>query len=116
MSVAADAGTIRRLRSLGVASGWRCLEVGAGGGSIVAYLCREVGPQGSVTAIDIDTRFVDEIDAANLDGWRQLNGWAGFERIYGICVSVDDTPRPRLEGKTASPASTGQADRREATR
>lgn len=45
-----------------------------------------------------------------------VNGWAGFERIYGICVSVDGTPRPRLEGKTASPPTTGQADQREATR
>jgi SAM-dependent methyltransferase len=62
-----DAGSTRRLRALGVASGWRCLEVGAGGGSIAAFLSRQVGPQGSVTAVDIDTRFLEEIDADNLD-------------------------------------------------
>jgi SAM-dependent methyltransferase len=62
-----DPATTRRLRALGVASGWRCLEAGAGGGSIAAFLSRQVGPQGSVTAMDIDTRFVDEIDAGNLD-------------------------------------------------
>ncbi|MGH9035765.1 MAG: class I SAM-dependent methyltransferase [Acidimicrobiia bacterium] len=62
-----DPATTRRLRALGVASGWRCLEVGAGGGSIAAFLSRQAGPQGSVTAVDIDTRFVEEIDADNLD-------------------------------------------------
>jgi SAM-dependent methyltransferase len=62
-----DPATTRRLRALGVASGWRCLEVGAGGGSIAAFLSRQVGPRGSVTAMDIDTRFVNEIDADNLE-------------------------------------------------
>jgi SAM-dependent methyltransferase len=41
--------------------------VGAGGGSIAAFLSRQVGSQGSVTAVDIDTRFVEEIDARNLE-------------------------------------------------
>ena len=41
--------------------------MGAGAGSIADYLCRQVGPQGRVTAIDLDTRFVEEIDADNLD-------------------------------------------------
>lgn len=62
-----DPATTRLLRTLGVASGWRCLEVGAGGGSIAAFLCHQVGAQGTVTAVDIDTRFVQEIDARNLE-------------------------------------------------
>ena len=62
-----DPATTRLLRGLGVAAGWRCLEVGAGGGSIAAFLCHQVGTQGSVTAVDIDTRFVEEIDARNLE-------------------------------------------------
>ncbi|HET7486327.1 MAG TPA: hypothetical protein VFJ85_00260 [Acidimicrobiales bacterium] len=28
-----------------------------------------------------------------------VNGWAGFDRIHGICVSVDGRRRPRSEGK-----------------
>lgn len=28
-----------------------------------------------------------------------VNGWASFDRIYGICVSVEGRPRPRLDGK-----------------
>lgn len=62
-----DPATTRHLRALGVASGWRCLEVGAGGGSIAAFLSRQVGAQGSVTAVDIDTRFVEEIDTGNVE-------------------------------------------------
>jgi hypothetical protein len=31
-----DPGTIRHLEALGFGPGWRCLEVGAGGGSIAA--------------------------------------------------------------------------------
>lgn len=30
-----------------------------------------------------------------------VNGWAGFDRIYGICVAVDGRRRPRIESKTA---------------
>lgn len=62
-----DPGTTRRLSAIGVAPGWRCLELGAGGGSIAEFLCRQVAAEGHVTAADIDTRFIDEIDAANLE-------------------------------------------------
>jgi 2-polyprenyl-3-methyl-5-hydroxy-6-metoxy-1,4-benzoquinol methylase len=62
-----DPGTIGRLEALGVGPGWRCLEVGAGGGSITRWLCTAVGSDGRVCAVDLDTRFVEEIDAGNLD-------------------------------------------------
>lgn len=62
-----DPGTIRHLEALGVVPGWHCLEVGAGGGSIAAWLGRRVGPAGRVLATDIDTRFLDTLDVPNLD-------------------------------------------------
>ena len=62
-----DGGTQDLLRGLGVGSGWSCLEVGAGGGSITAWLCDQVGPQGRVVATDLDTRFVGAIERPNLD-------------------------------------------------
>jgi SAM-dependent methyltransferase len=62
-----DPGTISHLERLGVGPGWRCLEVGAGGGSITAWLCARVAPDGEVVAVDLDTRFVDELDAPNLE-------------------------------------------------
>jgi SAM-dependent methyltransferase len=62
-----DSGSIRRLDALGVGDGWRCLEIGAGGGSITEWLCRRVGPSGYVLATDIDTRFLDVLDFPNLE-------------------------------------------------
>jgi len=29
----------------------------------------------------------------------RVNGWTSYARVYGICTSVDDVPRPRLAGK-----------------
>jgi SAM-dependent methyltransferase len=62
-----DPITIRSLDAIGLEAGWRCLEVGAGGGSVTRMLCDRVGPAGRVAAVDLDTRFVDEIEAENLD-------------------------------------------------
>jgi len=44
-----DPATIEHLRRIGVAPGWRCLELGAGGGSIAAWLARRVGLGGPVS-------------------------------------------------------------------
>lgn len=62
-----DPITTRSLDAIGVKPGWHCLELGGGGGSVTRMLCDKVGPTGRVTAVDLDTRFLDEIDADNLD-------------------------------------------------
>ncbi len=62
-----DAGTKRSLDRVGTTAGWRCLEVGAGAGSIARWLAERVGPAGRVVATDIDTRFIDEFRATNLE-------------------------------------------------
>jgi SAM-dependent methyltransferase len=49
-----DEATVRRLRALGVGAGWRCLELGAGAGSVARWMADEVGPTGRVTAVDRD--------------------------------------------------------------
>ena len=49
-----DPLAVRNLAAVGVASGWRCLEVGAGTGTIARWLADAVGPSGRVTATDID--------------------------------------------------------------
>jgi SAM-dependent methyltransferase len=62
-----DPATRRRMTALGVGSGWACLDVGAGGGSIAQWLCAQVGASGRVVATDIDTRFLDALTEPNLD-------------------------------------------------
>jgi SAM-dependent methyltransferase len=49
-----DPATFRHLDGLGLAPGWRCWEVGAGGTSVVDYLSERVGPTGHVLATDIN--------------------------------------------------------------
>jgi SAM-dependent methyltransferase len=51
-----DGLTIGRLSGLGDLTGRRCLEVGAGGGSIAGWLARRCGPAGQVLATDINPR------------------------------------------------------------
>lgn len=57
----------KRLSNLGVGDGWRCLEVGGGGGSLTRWLCEQVGPTGHVVATDIEPRFLEEIDNPRLE-------------------------------------------------
>jgi SAM-dependent methyltransferase len=62
-----DEGSIHLLSRLGIRAGWRCLEVGAGGGSIAAWLARAVGPTGHVVATDVDTRALELLTEPNLE-------------------------------------------------
>lgn len=61
-----DPATISHLERIGVGDGWRCLEAGAGAGSIAAWLCRHVGPLGQVVATDLDACFLRELALPNL--------------------------------------------------
>lgn len=62
-----DPGTFRRLERIDVKRGWRCLELGAGGGSVTEWLCKRVGRSGHVTAVDLDARFIRALEFENLE-------------------------------------------------
>ncbi len=62
-----DAVSIRALGAVGVAQGWRCLDVGAGGASIASWLCERVGTTGNVVATDLDARFIQALTHENLE-------------------------------------------------
>jgi SAM-dependent methyltransferase len=64
---ALDPATVRLFEAIGVGPGWRCLEVGAGGGSMTEWLADRVGPRGRVCAMDLDARFVRALGRANVD-------------------------------------------------
>jgi SAM-dependent methyltransferase len=57
----------RLLAMLDIQHGWRCLEVGAGHGSVARWLAEQVGPQGRVVATDINPRFLTEIQLPNVE-------------------------------------------------
>jgi SAM-dependent methyltransferase len=54
-----DPGTRAVLDAAGIGPGQRCLEVGAGGGSVAAWMAERVGPDGYVLATDVDTTHVE---------------------------------------------------------
>jgi SAM-dependent methyltransferase len=57
-SAVLDGFTASRLSSLGDLTGRRCLEVGAGNGSIAGWLADQAGSSGQVLATDINTRHI----------------------------------------------------------
>lgn len=56
-----------RLLSTGIATGWQCLEIGAGAGSMMRWMSEKVGITGQVTAIDRDTRFIKDCQLDNVE-------------------------------------------------
>src|SRR5438552_2855616 len=51
VEAAFDPGTRYRLLAAGLCEGWRCLEVGAGAGSIAKWMSDTVAPAGCVLAV-----------------------------------------------------------------
>jgi SAM-dependent methyltransferase len=77
MSRMLDPQLFFRLSQVGVGAGWRCLEVGAGNGSVSRWLADQVGPSGSVLATDLDADLIARIDAPNVT-------------VRALDVTVDD--------------------------
>ena len=62
-----DPTTFRHFETIGVTEGWRCLEVGAGAGSVARWLAERVGPTGKVVAADIDPKYLDNLTGPTVD-------------------------------------------------
>jgi SAM-dependent methyltransferase len=74
-----------------VQPGWRCLEAGAGRGSIAKFLSEKVGPSGQVIAADIDLAPSAEVALPNgkfikhnilVDSLAPLGGPGSFDLIH----------------------------------
>ncbi|MDR7300824.1 class I SAM-dependent methyltransferase [Haloactinomyces albus] len=61
-----DAVSIRRLDESGVRAGWKCLDAGAGSGSIARWLADRVGSSGEVVATDTDLRLLEGVQGGNI--------------------------------------------------
>jgi SAM-dependent methyltransferase len=94
-----DPGTFRLLEDCGVAPGWRCAEVGAGRGSVAAWLAHAVGPEGSIVALDIDTSHLDDLARRSNVEVRQHDivdesiGEACFDLVHTRLV-IEHLPEP----------------------
>jgi len=58
LSLMLDEFTISRLAHAGVPVGGRCLELGAGNGSVACWLAERVGARGQVVATDLKTQHI----------------------------------------------------------
>jgi SAM-dependent methyltransferase len=65
-ALAYDDVTLAHLRALGAGPGWRCLDAGAGTGTVARRLLAEAGVDG-VLAVDRDVRFLAARPAPGLD-------------------------------------------------
>lgn len=63
IEAACDAETTGLLSEIGVISGWKCLELGAGAGSIVEWLGARVGREGQVLAVDKNTAYLERFSS-----------------------------------------------------
>lgn len=101
LSAMYDRDTIQHLGDCGVGTGWQCLEVGGGGGSIAAWLAARVGPTGHVLVTDLDPRYLEGLNAPNLEVRRHnivtdpLPA-AAFDLIHARLVLVHLSERERV--------------------
>ena len=84
LEAGADPYTAEHLDKVGVAPGWSCLEVGAGGGSVVRMLCDRVGADGRVLAVDLEPTLLAGLEAPNLE-------------VRRLDVVVDEMPEAEFD-------------------
>lgn len=67
LSALFDPVTLRQFDACGIAAGWRCWEVGAGGPALVQIAAERVGDTGHVLATDIDESWTKEARSENVE-------------------------------------------------
>ncbi len=109
----ADPRTKRLLADAGMRSGWDCADLGAGGGSIARWMAEQVGPTGSVLALDLDTALlcrlgnlpnvsVEEADLSSAP----LPG-ESFDLVHTRNLLMHLPDRERILGELAASAKPG---------
>lgn len=102
-----DPPTFDALGRVPIPDGGQCLEVGAGAGSIVRWLCDRVGPNGGVVATDLDTDFLETLEERNLEVRRhdivadELEEGA-FDLVHARLVLVHLPEREQVVAKLAA--------------
>lgn len=94
-----DPGTQRHLRATGEWAGRHCLEVGAGAGSIAAWMQRQVGSSGRVVAVDTSLRFLSSLPGVELveGDVRELSlEPASFDVVHARYVLVHNAQPERI--------------------
>jgi SAM-dependent methyltransferase len=77
---------VTALDRLGLREGWRCVDVGAGGGDVTVALAALVGRDGRVYAVDSDPRARDEVAKAAAA--------AGTAQVLALTQAAEDLTLP----------------------
>ena len=108
LEAARDPKTFELIGRFGVREGDQCLELGAGGGSVVRWLAERVGPKGRIVAVDLDTRFLETLKLPNVEVRRQNimtdpleEGIFDLVHCRALLLHLPD-PRRALERMSAS--------------
>lgn len=93
-----DPLTISQLDTIGVGEGWRCLDAGAGAGSVTRILADRVGNTGSVLAVDLDTRLLerlasDRVEVRRLDLLTDQLPQDAFDLVHARLLLMFLSPR-----------------------
>ena len=93
-----DPLSANQLDAIGVGEGWRCLDVGAGGGSVTRMMADRVGGSGSVLAVDLDTSFLvqlasSRVEVRRLDLMSDQLPEAAFDLVHARLVLMFLSPR-----------------------
>ncbi|HLA63577.1 MAG TPA: methyltransferase domain-containing protein [Rhodothermales bacterium] len=100
LSALFDPVTLRQFDACGLAPGWRCWEVGAGGSALVRAMAERVGLAGHVLATDINASWAQEAAAPNVevrthDVARDAPPGEGFDLVHARLVLVHIPERER---------------------
>lgn len=67
IEAARDPSTIELLERTGIQTGWNCLELGPGAGSILKWIGKKVGPSGLVIGVDKKPHYLGEYSSPPFD-------------------------------------------------
>lgn len=107
-----DPISVAALERLGVDAGWRCLDVGAGAGSIARWLAERVLPAGEVLATDLDTRLLEPLQASGVRVVRSditvaAPALEAFDLVHARLLLIHLPDRARAVAHLASAARPG---------
>lgn len=92
LEAANDPTTIAMLEETKIQSGWKCLELGAGAGSILRWLGHRVGPSGVAVGVDKTTRYLQDFTSAPFQIYQgafpELNMTQTFDLIHGRYILI----------------------------
>jgi SAM-dependent methyltransferase len=95
-----DPVTFRRIDELGIAPGWHCWEVGAGGPSVPRWLAARVGSGGRVLATDLDVSWLGpagpSVEIRRHDVGRDDPPEGDFDLVHARLVLVHLPDRDRV--------------------